>query len=206
MVAYSAYSQELPFESYNIDEGLGSSEVFRIHQDNNGYMWFCTDFGLSRFDGKQITQFNLSEGLTSPHVMNITSFPDQNKYWISTFNGGLNIFENGLIRGYSPQHGIIDNQVIKAEYCSENQLLILHGYQRQLSVLKNDTCTNINLSGKYLNSKLLDFQINKDKQIYLLVNHEILINNNGGFEFSELDSLLSGEKLYSIRYQGKSLR
>lgn len=44
-------------------EGLPSNEVYHVIQDNNKHMWFATDNGIVRYDGKQLKVFTTKDGL-----------------------------------------------------------------------------------------------------------------------------------------------
>src|SRR4051812_30103512 len=46
------------FDQIWLDEGLSQSSITNITQDNQGYVWFGTQDGLNRYDGKQIDHFN----------------------------------------------------------------------------------------------------------------------------------------------------
>ena len=59
------YSQTPPYYHYTSSEGLPSSTVFDMLQDKEGFMWFGTLNGLSRFDGKHFINFNEKDGLNS---------------------------------------------------------------------------------------------------------------------------------------------
>lgn len=45
-------------KQWNIQSGLPSQSVKSVVQDNQGYIWLGTQFGLSRFDGHQFQNFN----------------------------------------------------------------------------------------------------------------------------------------------------
>lgn len=45
------------FERLTIDEGLSQSSIFAMRQDRHGFVWFCTQDGLNRFDGYKFTVF-----------------------------------------------------------------------------------------------------------------------------------------------------
>ncbi len=38
-------------ERISVDDGLSHSEVWEIHQDRRGFLWFATASGLNRYDG-----------------------------------------------------------------------------------------------------------------------------------------------------------
>ncbi|GAA4409262.1 hybrid sensor histidine kinase/response regulator transcription factor [Nibrella viscosa] len=45
-------------QRYGVEQGLAHREVNAILQDRQGFMWFATKGGLSRFDGKTFTTYN----------------------------------------------------------------------------------------------------------------------------------------------------
>ncbi len=44
-------SPTLKFERLGLDDGLSQSSIFAITQDRYGFLWFCTQDGLNRYDG-----------------------------------------------------------------------------------------------------------------------------------------------------------
>ena len=57
----SAFSQQPVFKNYTVREGLPSSEVYQTFQDSKGFMWFCTDAGVSRYDGLVVARITKEE-------------------------------------------------------------------------------------------------------------------------------------------------
>ncbi|MFN5849438.1 MAG: two-component regulator propeller domain-containing protein, partial [Chitinophagales bacterium] len=45
-------SKDFVIKQYTIDDGLPSNSIYSCALDSSGYLWFGTDNGLSRFDGK----------------------------------------------------------------------------------------------------------------------------------------------------------
>jgi len=44
-------SQSYYFDNYSVEDGLNSSKVYSLLQDQNDYIWLGTAGGVSRFDG-----------------------------------------------------------------------------------------------------------------------------------------------------------
>ena len=56
-VAQPHLDKHFAFKQYTTYDGLVQSQVNRIVQDSNGYLWICTKGGLSRFDGLRFQNF-----------------------------------------------------------------------------------------------------------------------------------------------------
>src|SRR6266545_88788 len=67
----SLAAQTLHIRTYTPDDGLPASQIWSIHQDRRGYLWFATSAGLSRFDGSTFTNFSVAEGLPDPLIRTI---------------------------------------------------------------------------------------------------------------------------------------
>jgi ligand-binding sensor domain-containing protein len=61
----TANSEQLPIKTYTIADGLVSNKISRISRDTRGFLWFCTEEGLSRFDGYTFTNYTTEQGLPS---------------------------------------------------------------------------------------------------------------------------------------------
>ena len=44
-------------------DGLPSGSVMRIYQDRDGFLWFGTWVGVSRFDGQNFVTYSMKDGL-----------------------------------------------------------------------------------------------------------------------------------------------
>ena len=42
---------EFIHEHYSIEDGLPHNSISQIYKDSRGYLWLCTWYGLSRYDG-----------------------------------------------------------------------------------------------------------------------------------------------------------
>jgi len=69
------------FLHFNIDNGLPSNNVYSVIQDHAGYIWFCTDEGLVKYNGYELRTFNARDSLPSSDIWAI--YPDTlGRNWI----------------------------------------------------------------------------------------------------------------------------
>jgi ligand-binding sensor domain-containing protein len=62
----STQAERLPLKSFSTADGLPHNTVNRIVRDSRGFLWLCTEEGLSRFDGYAFTNYGTEHGL--PHT------------------------------------------------------------------------------------------------------------------------------------------
>ncbi|RVT97233.1 hypothetical protein EOD41_19585 [Mucilaginibacter limnophilus] len=89
VLVLSAYSQKYLFRHYQSDDGLSYNSVNCMIQDKNGFIWFGTEDGLSRFDGKSFKNFGSQHSEFSIGNNFISSLhQDKNgTIWAGTHNG-----------------------------------------------------------------------------------------------------------------------
>ena len=93
------YSQTPSYYHYTSNDGLASSTVYQIIQDQIGFIWFATSNGISRFDGKHFTTYRTTEGLNSNSVISLAA-GNKGEIYIGTYEKGINVFRNEKIENY----------------------------------------------------------------------------------------------------------
>ena len=58
----SGNGNQVRFRRLTINDGLSLSSVYCIRQDSMGFMWFATEDGLNKFDGKNFTIYRPEQG------------------------------------------------------------------------------------------------------------------------------------------------
>ena len=53
----SSQNRKIRFEHITIEQGLSQNSIICILQDDYGFLWFCTEDGLNRYDGYQFKVF-----------------------------------------------------------------------------------------------------------------------------------------------------
>ena len=82
------------------DDGLPSSEVHEMLQDGQGYLWFATDNGVSRFNGYEFENFGALQGLKDPVVFHLQE-DSRGRVWMKCMSGLLYYFENDSLRAFA---------------------------------------------------------------------------------------------------------
>ncbi len=100
-------------------EGLSNLSVSSIEEDKYGFLWFATQGGLNRYDGKEFEFFRNNpfneEGLVN-NLIQTTFYDDENhEIWLGTYQGISRyiISEDGFINYHSGEEGL-SNQIVTA--------------------------------------------------------------------------------------------
>ncbi|MGB5895318.1 MAG: two-component regulator propeller domain-containing protein, partial [Ignavibacteriaceae bacterium] len=68
-------NEAIQFEHLTVKDGLSQNHVTSILKDSKGFMWFCTQNGLNRYDGKSFKVYKHSpddpKSLSNNHVQAI---------------------------------------------------------------------------------------------------------------------------------------
>src|SRR5262249_3489285 len=121
------------FHHLNTADGLSSNRVRCIMRDSRGFMWFGTDGGLNRYDGKEFLIFkNVPGDSTSISGNEIHDLLEDHDgvLWITTGDGGLSSydFRKGKFRQYhihlDGSDATIANTVNAVAERNENQLWV----------------------------------------------------------------------------------
>src|SRR5690606_28839610 len=92
----SARAQDSDVKFYTISEGLSQQSITSIIQDQKGFMWFGSRYGLNRYDGEQYLSYegnfkDPQHALTNSYINKLLEDKAGN-IWIGTNGGGLNYY------------------------------------------------------------------------------------------------------------------
>lgn len=106
MFPFRLNAERLPVKTYTVADGLLQDNVFKIKQDSRGFLWFCTQEGISRFDGYAFTNFTVEDGLPDRHVND----------FLETREGEIFIATDGGLAQLNPtdiRRGAQENSIFK---------------------------------------------------------------------------------------------
>ena len=86
--SFSLPTDELHVRRLTVRDGLPSAYINKITQRHDGFIWIASKGGLSRFDGKNFSnyQINTNSGLISNDVLSLLE-DHQQKLWVGTARG-----------------------------------------------------------------------------------------------------------------------
>ena len=65
----NSYTQIPGLTQFTIDNGLPSNTIYDIAQDEMGFIWYATDYGVSKFDGINFINYTISDGLPGNEIL-----------------------------------------------------------------------------------------------------------------------------------------
>ena len=96
---FTVFAQTTYMKHLGVEDGLPSSVVYHVMEDNQHQMWFSTDRGVCRYNGFEITSFMVSDGVSDNEVFKC--FEDsQNRVWFLTANGRPSCYMDGVFYTY----------------------------------------------------------------------------------------------------------
>ena len=96
IIALHSHSQDYSFIRYDTRDGLAGSVVYDAIQDKEGFMWFATENGLSRFDGKNFKTFTTRDGLPDNEILKLF-LDSKGRLWIMPFRPSVCYYYKGKI-------------------------------------------------------------------------------------------------------------
>jgi hypothetical protein len=220
-------AQQYNYSHYDTKDGLAGSTVYRMCQDNKGYLWFATDNGVSRFDGKKFTNFTTEDGLTDNEVIFIAN-DSKGRVWMMPFNKTVCYYNEGKIysakndsllkRIHFSSFGIMAGENSKGEiyFITHDEIFLYKNSGDFKSIanfkklgtkysLKASDFVSANLTGRYpYNSMVLYNQhsvfINKKDSFIYLKNIKSNASQYGNFHKIDEDLEISYPKLKTLRH------
>ncbi|WP_290389505.1 two-component regulator propeller domain-containing protein [uncultured Bacteroides sp.] len=112
------------YKYIGLEDGLNNQKIYHIQKDRRGYMWFLTQEGVDRYDGKQIKHYNFSDDnmkLDSRIALNWFYMDNEDILWV--------IGQKGRIFKYDSQHDKFELVYIHPELIrNKSQAFLNYGY------------------------------------------------------------------------------
>ena len=86
LLSVSCFAERYSFKHITMDMGLSHNQINGIYRDCDGFMWFSTANGLTRYDGYEMRIFM--------HTSDTTSMADNYVAWVTDLNDSVMIGKN----------------------------------------------------------------------------------------------------------------
>lgn len=91
-----APGQNPPYINYSEQNGLSTSVVYGLFQDHEDNIWFCTNTGAVKCNGRQLINYEKKDGLSSNEVFKIYE-DSRHRLWFMTSSGRLSYYKDKKI-------------------------------------------------------------------------------------------------------------
>lgn len=191
------YPAEYLHQTFDLTEGLPQSQVNCITQDQKGYLWIGTQYGLARFNGYEFRNFYSQDGLSSPIVSSL-KVDSKGNIWVGTSRGLCQYDGNKFINYELPGAKFTDVQDIYINSRDEVYFVCSGGWGE----IKDGKAT-VKFNRRFSGSRQLGFITGNDENTFFLASsgNVILIVSNGNTDQLEIgDSSLHITELEWDRY------
>jgi ligand-binding sensor domain-containing protein len=166
LVPCLVFGQEYSYTHYDSKEGLAGSTVYYIQQDHEGFLWFGTETGLSRFDGTHFTNFTTTDGLPDNEILKL--FVDsKNRVWAIPFRNSICYYSKGRI------YNTTNDSVLKKIRISAEVKSVLEDKRGNILIVEQFLLHIIKSNGNIITMRTMD---NELFQIY-----DANVNEQGSF-------------------------
>jgi ligand-binding sensor domain-containing protein len=200
LFCFSQSTGFLPFSKLEIKSGLPGVNVRKITKDKHGFMWFATQDGLSRFDGRSYVNLNSykvdeKRKLLGADIYDVKPDITQNYLWALTSYGGLNKIElttcNVVTKQPIKQNEKKDTSLwYKCFFETDKHLLIGtdEGIIIYFNKAKQATDTSFSISKRFgIKEHLDDILVDSRGNIwYIMTEGSILITNSNSSQRIDL--------------------
>ena len=121
-----SFSQEIVYKQYSSENGLVSSYITQILQDDDGFIWLSTNNGISKFDGYTFKNFNTNDKLPENDIVGMYKTAD-NELWFLSRMGLLSYIDNDKIHLY-PFNDKILVLLKEGDFIEPKSIIVTHNY------------------------------------------------------------------------------
>lgn len=131
-IPVTTLAQDYSYRHYSERDGLSGPVVYSMCQDKDGFMWFATETGVSRFDGSRFTNFTTSDGLPGNAIISLYC-DAMGRVWFIPFKHAVCYYYKGRIHNQQNDPLLkkltLDEYVIGIGENSEKEVILMSGSQ-----------------------------------------------------------------------------
>jgi len=183
---FSQNNKQFAFRELTVEQGLSQNSVVSIAQDSTGYMWFATQDGLNKYDGRDFTYYDIQfEDVTRPTYSKLGKIyvSKTDELWIVSNSGKLEKYNDEsdcflTISNINPVSTIIQNDAL--DY-------YLGTFENGIYKIKHKTSDTLQfLNSEDANRTVYDFLKVKDNVLLATTKNGFFEIKNDKYKFKEI--------------------
>ncbi len=179
--------------------GLISNNIKSVLKSSKDLVWLATDKGISVYNGEDIENYTVLDGLTSNNCWSLAE-DDSARLWVGTYGEGLSYFENGKFQAFS-NNRFLASTFVRKLFIKDRYLYV--GTEAGLSIVDLKTKKVVFVKSKIRDIQIMDFFSYKDDVFIVSFKSGVFRLTNGYLsevnhlnKLSIFSVLLDGETLY----------
>jgi ligand-binding sensor domain-containing protein len=205
LLSIYAKSQSFNYVHYDVKEGLAGSTVYDVCQDRDGFLWFATENGLSRFDGTRFTNFTVADGLPDNEVLK-TYADSKGRVWFGAFGKEVSYYYKNRIWN-KKNEALLNNPILRLQpvFMLEDidGNILITDYRRAAMITPGDKVIDFTALPEIKKHNISSFVINAcyfDKGFFVRFNDSIFQYKEDKLIFYELENPRPGVSKYFPKY------
>jgi len=177
LILCTANAQIYNVKTYSVNDGLKSSQVYDVHLDDKGLVWFATAYGLAKFDGFEFETYGLQHGLRDELIYDI--FEDsKSQFWVSTETGGV-----GFLRGdtvvYAPEYAVLDTMLVNYISESPNGEMWFATDAHGVQIWDGSAFKSLDMEKGLPSNQIWDLQFLRDDEVWIATMNGVAVYKEG---------------------------
>ncbi|MFK7935141.1 MAG: two-component regulator propeller domain-containing protein [Saprospiraceae bacterium] len=172
-----AMAQPFHFSVFDTQDGLLSSEVTTLYEDQQGYLWIGTPVGLSRYNGYEFKNYTTGDGLPAGQIRGIGE-DATGTLWVAT-TSGLAFLQNDNFQSVRFADELQNESLWVLHFSPQGDLWM--GTDSRISVLRKE---KLALAQQKIDTSFFQhFQLDVDVNV-------ISSDSTGNIYFTDFDQLI----------------
>lgn len=200
---FSGISQKYNVLNFSTSDGLPSQIVNDVFQDSDGYFWFATQSGVSKFNGHEFIDFAPSKALTGVDAVTIIQ-DNKGRICIGTNTNGLFIYDYSKTINYNKRNGLPTDVIRKLFLDSKGILWILTS--EGVFQLINDRIVPFKDQANIFSAGVLSMTESKKGDLWFGTQGNGLVRfRHGAFSYFKAKDGILDDYIFSLNSHGDSV-
>jgi ligand-binding sensor domain-containing protein/signal transduction histidine kinase len=175
------------FSSYSKAQGLKSNSVTSVLEDRAGNIWFATNDGVTKFDGKFFSHYSLGEDALTNSVSRLLQ--DHNGHlWFGTLGGGLFRFDGKSFTRFTTKEGLSQDNI--ASLFEDSKGILWIGTNNGVNCFDGTSFSYYSSKNGFTSTRVANIKEDKKGNLWFATNTGLINWNGKSFShFSKMEGL-----------------